>query len=72
MDPRDALPHVHRAVRRVTGQVRRSNVDRRKCCQLSADDGRLFVALRSQICRTKLTARCDDRREVVEFCKSRV
>jgi len=36
MDPRDALPHSHRAVR--TAQRRRLNVDRRQYCQLSSSD----------------------------------
>jgi len=48
MDPRDALPHTHRAVQELDaqcdtlhGQARQSNVDRRKYCQLSSTDRNL-------------------------------
>jgi len=44
MDPRDALPLVHEAASvnaqcdQLHGQGIRSNVERRKCCQLSSGD----------------------------------
>jgi len=75
-DPRDALPHLQRAVHgggmfSATGQARRSSVDLRKYCQLSTDRRRPLVYLAPSVClwRTTLTTPCDDRRAVMKFSK---
>jgi len=54
------------------GQARRSKVDSCKCCQLSTDDDRLFIAPSVHLCRTKLMTRCDDRRAVIKLSESSV
>jgi len=47
-------------------------VDRRRHCQLSWTTTALVIALSVNLCRAKLTTRCDDRRAVEKFSKSRV
>jgi len=51
------------------GQARRSNVDRRKYCQLSStEDGCVFHTERPR----RLTVSCDERRAVEKFSMFRV
>jgi len=66
MDPRDGL---HASTASCCTEV---NDDHCKCCQLSTNDGRLFIALSVHLCRTKLMTRCYYRRAVVKFSKLRV
>ena len=78
MNPHDELPLAHRPIQRWTlsvtkhGQARRSNVDGRKCCQLTSPTTTEFVTVSSDLCRTNLTTHCDDRHAVAKFSKSKI